>query len=190
MKRWDFVGGIWCRIGRFWFGLVAAFPFLCRVPVIAGGVDSNGHSEGMPAQGSYLLLENGGSPGSPLTMEEIPEVTDIAGGGGTTERIDKTHLRSPGNVREFMPSFQDPGQLTFTIQYIPDNAVHQRILALYKSGETVALREVFPDANGWDYVGYIAGAVKGGQTVGGKITIAVTFQMSGVTEFSGVGSPA
>lgn len=184
MKRWDFGGGIWCRIGRFWVGLMAMWPFVFRVPVIAGG------SEGLPAQGSYLLLENGGSPGSPLAMEEIPEVTDIAGGGGTTERIDFTHLRSPGNVREFKPSFRDPGQLTFTIQYIPGNAIHQRILDLFASGEEVALREVFPDASGWDYIGYIAGCVKGGQTVGGKLTIAVTYQMTGVTDFSGVGSPS
>lgn len=184
MKRWDFDGGIFCRIGRWWIGLIAYFPFVCRVPCIAGG------SDGLPAQGSYLLLENGGSPGSPLTMEEIPEVTDIAGGGGTRERIDFTHLRSPGESREFKPSFRDPGQLTFTIQYIPDNAIHQRILALYETGEDVALREVFPDANGWDYIGYIAGAVKGGQTVGGKITIAVTYQITGAVDFSGVGSPS
>lgn len=184
MKRWDFVGGIWCRVGRWWIGLVAAFPFLCRVPVIAGG------SEGMPAQGSYLLLEMSGSPGSPTVMTEISEVTNIAGGGGTAERIDFTHLRSPGRRREFKPSFIDDGTLTFNVQYIPADATHIQLLALLDSGEEVALREVFPDATGWDYVGYISAVQKSGQSVGGKIMLDVTFQITGAVDFSGAGSPS
>ena len=183
MKRWDFVGGIWCRVGRWWVGLVATFPFVYWAPVIAGG------SDGMPAQGSYLLLEMSGSPGSPTLMSEIAEVTNIAGGGGTAERIDFTHLRSPGRRREFKPSFIDDGTLTFTVQYIPTDATHLQILALFESGEEVALREVFPDATGWDYQGYFASVVKDGQSVGGKIVLNCTFQITGAVDFSGTGSP-
>jgi len=184
MKRWDFVGGIWCRVGRWWMGLVATFPFVYRAPVIAGG------SDGMPAQGSYLLLEMTGSPGSPTTMSEISEVTNISGGGGTTEQIDFTHLRSPRRRREFKPSFIDSGTLSFSVQYIPTDATHQQLLALQDSGEEVALREVFPDATGWDYVGFVQSIQKSGQTVGGKIQLDVVFKITGTIDFNGTGSPA
>lgn len=184
MKRWDFVGGVFVRIGRWWLELKAEFPFIGWIPVIAGG------SEGMPAQGSYLLLEMAGSPGSPTTMTEISECTNITGGGGTAEQIDFTHLRSPGRRREFKPSFIDSGTLSFTIQYIYDNATHQRLLALQESGEEVALREVFPDANGWDYQGFIQSIQKNGQSVGGKIVLDVVFKITGVIDFSGTGSPS
>jgi len=184
MTRWDFSGGIFLRLGRWWVGLFASWPFIGVSPVIAGG------SDGMTAQGSYLLIGTGGNSGSPDDLLEISEVTDISGGGGAADRIDFTHLRSPGRRREFKPGFINDDALTFNIQYIPSDASHQRIIALYESGDEVALREVFPDGNGWDYTGYVANFVKGGQTVGGKITAAVTFQLTGATDFSGVGSPA
>ncbi len=184
MKRWFLKdGGLWVRLAGRVRGFFLTRPFI-RVPLIVGG------SEGMPAQGSYLLLEMAGSPGSPTTMTEISEVTNIAGGGGTAERIDFTHLRSPGRRREFKPSFIDDGTLTFNVQYIPADLTHIQLLALLDSGEQVALREVFPDATGWDYQGYVSAAVKSGQSVGGKIMLDVTFQITGAVDFSGTGSPA
>lgn len=182
MKRWDFGGGIWCRVGRWWMGLLAEWPFLFRVPVIAGG------SDGLPAQGSYLLMAS--DPGaSPDSVVEVAEVTNISGGGGTTERIDFTHLRSPGRRREYKASFIDSGILSFTIQYIPTNATHIAILAYLDSQAEFALREIFPDGSGWDYFGYIASVDKTGQDVGGKLGLNVTYQITGQIDFTGVGSP-
>jgi hypothetical protein len=183
MKRWDFKGGIFVRIGRMWIGLVPAWPAIYWCPVIAGG------SDGMPAQGSYLLMAaNAGE--SPDSLQEISEVTSISGGGGTTERIDFTHLRSPGRRREYKPSFIDSGILSFTIQYIPADASHIAILAYLDSQEEFVMREVFPDATGWDYYGYIASVEKTGQDVGGKILLNVTYQITGAIDFTGTGSPA
>lgn len=175
-------GGLWFRFGGRIRGLFLAWPIV-RVPVIAGG------SDGMPAQGSYLLLGSGGDAGSPDNPLEVAEVISISGGGGTTERIDFTHLRSPGRYREFKPSFIDPGVLTVSCQYIPRDPSHIRILALKDSGTEVGLREVFPDADGWDYNGYVASAVKEGQSVGGKILLNWTFQITGAVDFTGGGSP-
>jgi len=190
MKRWDFGGGMWCRVGRWWVGLVASFPFVYLAPVIAGGVDAAGNTEAMPAQGTYLMLEMSGSPGSPTTMEEIEECTNIKPGGGTAEDIDATHLRSPGRRREFLASFIDDGTLDFTIQYIPAAPTHQRLIALFESGENAAFRLVFPDATGIDYTGYVKGFNPDAIAVGGKITTAVTVKLTGATDFSGTGSPA
>lgn len=183
MRRFDFGGGIWLRVGRWWMGLVASFPFVARVPVIAGA------SEAMPAQGSYLLIGVGGDEGSPESLVEIGEVREISGGGGTAEQIDVTHLRSPNRRREFKPSFIDDGTLTWTMSYLPNDPGQLRVQALFNSGADVALREVFPDGNGWDYTGFVQGYVKSGQAVGGVLSINVTFKMSSGTDFTGIGSP-
>jgi hypothetical protein len=183
MRRVDFGGGgFWIRLRRYWVGLHASWPFISVAPVIAGG------SDGLPAQGSYLLmgLNAGDSPNSQI---EISEVTNISGGGGTTERIDFTHLRSPGRRREYKPSFIDSGTLTFTVQYIPDDASHIQILTYLDSQAEFSLREVFPDGSGWDYVGYIATVEKTGQDVGGKLQLNVTYQITGAIDFTGAGSP-
>ena len=145
-------------------------------------------ADGLVAQGSYLLLES--AAGSPPTFIEISEVTNISGAGGTTERIDFTHLRSPGRRREYKPSFIESGVLTFTCQYIPLDPSHIRLLALLDSGEEVSLREVFVDGSGWDYVGYVAGVEKTGQDVGGKVQLNCSFQITGAIDFTGAGSPA
>lgn len=184
MQRWFFKdGGFWIRMAGRVRGFFLTRPFV-RVPCIMGG------SDGMAAQDSYLLLGSGGDGGSPDNPLEVAEVVSIGGGGGTTERIDFTHLRSPGRYREFKPSFIDPGVLSVSCQYIYGNASHQRILALKDSGDIVGLREVFPDGNGWDYTGYVASAVKSGQTVGGKILLDWTFQITGAIDFTGGGSPS
>lgn len=183
MKQWIGFhgGGMWVRLFGKVRGFFATWPFV-RVPQIAGG------SDGMPAQGSYLLISNNAGE-SPDTLQEIAEVTSISGGGGTTERIDFTHLRSPGRRREYKPSFIDSGILSFTVQYIPADASHVLILAYLDSQEEFALREVFPDETGWDYFGYIASVEKTGQDVGGKILLNVTYQITGAIDFTGVGSP-
>jgi hypothetical protein len=127
--------------------------------------------------------------GSPVSYQEISEVTNIAGGGGTAEQIDFTHLRSPGRRREFKPSFIDDGSLQFTVQYIYEDDTHERILALFESGAIVNLHEIFPDGNGWDYSGFFLSVVKDGQTVGGKIVLNCNFKITGAVDFTGVGSP-
>jgi hypothetical protein len=169
------------RVRRWWYGVGLSRPFVYAVPYIAGG------SDGLPAQGSYLLMAD--EPGlAPAGYSEIAEVTNISGGGGTTERIDFTHLRSPNRRREYKPSFIDSGILSFTIQYIPENASHVQLLAYLDSQEEFSLREVFPDGNGWDYFGYIASAEKTGQDVGGKLQLNVTYQITGDIEFEGTGA--
>lgn len=182
--KWDISKkGIFALIGRYWIGLVPEFRFIQWVPAIMGG------SDGLPAQGSYLLMATNTNDESPAALVEISEVTSISGGGGTTERIDFTHLRSPGRRREYKPSFIDSGILSFTVQYIPTDATHQRILTYLDSQAEFVLREVFPDGSGWDYYGYIASAEKTGQDVGGKLQLNVTYQITGSIDFTGVGSP-
>ena len=95
-------------------------------------------ADGLVAQGSYLLFET--AAGSPPTFIEIAEVTNISGAGGTTERIDFTHLRSPGRRREYKPSFIESGVLTFTC------AVHPAGCVAYPAAGAAGFRRGSPDA--------------------------------------------
>jgi hypothetical protein len=187
---WDLSSfGLFAKVGRYWVGVSPrVFPFILRMPCIAGGVAED--VDLIMAQGSYLLLEATGSPESPDTMEEIPRVESIDGGGATNEFADVTHLRSTGRRREWRPTFIDSGTLSFTMQYAPTSTVQARILALADSGERVALREIFEDGNGWDYQGYFQSAIKSGQTVGGKVVVNCVFKIDGVIDYTGAGSPA
>jgi len=139
MRRWDFVGGIFLRVGRWWIGLVQTFPFFCRVPVIAGGTDATS------TNGAYIEIAAGGSPiGSPPTMMEVAEVVNIGGPNPDSEELDATHLRSPNRTREYIPSFLLPGECPITVNWVPAEESHQRLMALYESGETVAARVHYP----------------------------------------------
>lgn len=175
-------GGLFVRVYGRWRGLFLWPPFL-RLPIIAGG------SDGLVAQGTYILMGDVGV--SPVSFDEIPEVVSIDGPTDSDEKIDFTHLRSEGRRREFKPGFIDPGTLTIEIQYIPTNAIHQRILAYKDAGTAFPLHLVFSDGTGWDFEDVTVGATPlTGLNVGGKLGMNITFNLSGATDFSGTGSPA
>lgn len=174
-------GGVFVRLWGRWRGLFLFPPFL-RLPVIAGG------SDGLVAQGTYLLISDGASP---LGYDEIPEVVSIDGPTDSDEKIDFTHLRSVGRRRESKPGFIDPGTLQIEIQYIPSNAIHQRILSYKDAGTLFTLHLVFSDGTGWDLTDCSVGATPlTGLNVGGKLGMNITFNLSGATDYSGTGSPA
>ena len=173
--------GIFVRLGRWYYGLVPDWTLFAAVPVIAGG------SEGMPAQGTYLMMGDGASPEN---FTEIAEVTSIGGPSISRERLDFTHLRTVGNFREFKASFTDPGTMTVRIQYIPTNATHQALQDKLSVADPTQFRLVFPDAEGWDFAANVTGFNLTGLNVGGKIEVDVTLSLSGLVDFSGTGSPA
>lgn len=175
--------GIFVRIGRWYVGLIPAWPILAAVPVIAGGVET---SQGMPAQGTYLMMGDGASPEG---FQELSEVTSIGGPSISRERLDFTHLRTIGNFRIFKASFTDPGTMTVRIQYIPTDSTHQALQAKLSVADPTNFRLVFPDANGWDFSANVTGFNLTGLQVGGKIEVDVTLSLSGLVDFSGTGSP-
>lgn len=144
MKRWDVVGGIFLRVGRWWIGLVRDFPYLCRVPLIAGG------TEATSTNGAYIEIGMGGSP---MEMKEVDECVNIGGPNPDSEELDATHLRSPARTREYIQSFLTPGECPITVNWIPSKETHQRLMELYASGETVPAIIHYPtgDTDAFDF---------------------------------------
>jgi predicted secreted protein len=174
MKRFDFVGGWFVRLGRKWFGLVAEFPFVYSCPVICGGTDATS------SQGTYISV---GDASSPNTYTEIAEVKSIGGPNEDSEELDATHLRSTGGYREFLQSFKDAGELPCNCNFIPANATHQTVRTLYQSGAVRGWKITYPDGSYDEFVGYVK-AVGRTAAVGSILEGSFTIRISGQVDLT------
>lgn len=132
------------------------------------------------AQG--IVISRGSGTGSPETFTAIPEVKSFSGPGGSASVIDVTDLASA--AKEKRMGLQDEGQLSLTLNYIPDNAVHMG-LRTDRANQTLRnFRIVFTDTGDtqWDFAGFVTGfTVSGG--VDNVVEANVTIEISGaITE--------
>lgn len=168
MKRFDFVGGWFVRLGRFWMGLIPSWPFLVRIPVIAGGTDATS------SQNAYISV---GDSASPNTFTEIAEVKSIGGPNEDSEELDATHLRSSGGYREFLQSFKDSGEVPCNCNFLPGDTSHQLIRTLYQSGAVRGWKITYPDGSEDTFDGYVKGVgrtAQVGSILEGSFAVRVT----------------
>lgn len=129
----------------------------------------------LEAQGMIFRRRNGFSPDS---YTAIPEIKSFSGPSGSASVIDVTDLDS--DAKEKRMGLADEGQIQFTINYIPQNAVHA---GLRSDRESRVLRDfqcVFTDtpATTWEFSGFVTGfAISGG--VDGVVEASVTVEISG-----------
>lgn len=138
MKRFDFVGGLFVRVGRWWLGLVATFPFVVRVPLICGGTDA------LSSQDTYISY---GDSDSPNTFTELGEVKSIGGPNESADEKDVTHLRSPQGYKEFLQMFKDGGEVPLTTNFLAGNVTHLAVRALFASGAIRGWKITYPDTS-------------------------------------------
>lgn len=137
-------------------------------------------SDAIEAQG--IVISRGTGSGSPETFEAIPEIKSFSGPGGSASVIDVTSIASTGKEKKM--GLQDEGQLTLTINYVPDNTVHAALRDDRDNRTERNFRIVFTDDGGtqWDFAGYVTGfSVSGG--VDAVVEAQVTIEISGsITE--------
>lgn len=68
---------------------------------------------------------------------ELAEVTAVKPPGATADRVDATHMQSPGRRREYIAGLIDTGEATFSLNWIPGNATDTTIRTLLASGDVV-----------------------------------------------------
>ncbi len=85
----------------------------------------------LKAKGVLLQRGDGGGPEAFVT---VAEVTNITGPGLSQEMIDVTSHESP-DYREYIPGIGDGGEVTFDLNYIPDNASHDATAGILKDWE-------------------------------------------------------
>lgn len=137
-------------------------------------------SNAIDAQGIVIAIGDGATPTEAFTT--IPEVKSFSGPGGSASVIDVTDLQSA--AKEKRMGLQDEGQLTLSINYIPDNAVHQGLRTDRANQTKRNFRMTFTDtgATVWDFAAFVTGfSVSGG--VDGVVEASVTLEISGaITE--------
>lgn len=94
-------------------------------PAIAAVIDATdgvGDGTGIVLAASSAAL-SGGSYGAEV-FTAIAEVKDISGPNRSNEFIDVTHMQSDGKYREFLPSLKTGGEVSFPVNFLPDDASH------------------------------------------------------------------
>lgn len=108
----------------------------------------------------------------------IAEVINITGPGLSRDFIDVTHLGSTGGYREFIGSFRDGGEYTFTCNFV--RAEYDLILADFENNSAVNYQVVMPDtdATTMQFAGLVT-ALPMTIPFDDKVTVDVTIKISG-----------
>src|SRR5215217_5974546 len=76
---------------------------------------------------------------------EIGEVFSVTPGEANSDRVDATHMQSPGRRREYIAGLIDTGEASFEINWVPGNATDVLLRGFLASGLTVPHRITFPN---------------------------------------------
>ncbi|MCK5581325.1 MAG: hypothetical protein KAJ18_08640 [Candidatus Omnitrophica bacterium] len=128
----------------------------------------------LTSQGIVLAIGSG----SPVSYTAIPEIKTFNGPGGAGQVIDVTDLDSA--AMEKIMGLPDEGQLSFDINYIPDNAVHVSLRTARENQTLTPMKITFTDTTGtvWTFNAYVTGfTVTGG--VNAALNAAVTLEITG-----------
>ncbi len=101
-------------------------------------------SNALHAQGTLLQRGDGATP---EVFTTVAEVGSISGPSLQADLIDVTNHSSPSRYREYIQGLKDGGELTFDLNYNPNDATHNAttgVLADWNSGARKNYRLQFP----------------------------------------------
>lgn len=136
-------------------------------------------SDAMIGYGS--VFEIAASDDSPWDWLNLGEVTDITPPSAAVDQVDVTHMASPGGRREFVPGLIDPGECSFTMNYIPGSigdVALLAILAMAPADRTRTCRITYPNGYSDEFTGQLM-TYKPTVPTGDKMTADVAFKVSG-----------
>jgi hypothetical protein len=132
----------------------------------------------LTSQGMKLKIGSG----SPVSYTDIPEISSMNGPGGAGNIIDVTDLDSLAMEKRM--GLPDEGQLSFDINYIPENSVHAALRAARASQSLTPFKMIFTDdgLTAWTFDAFVTGfTMQAG--VNGVVKASVTLEISGaITE--------
>ena len=123
------------------------------------------------------------------TWLSLGEVFDITPPSAAVDVIDATHMASPNRTREFIAGLTDPGDASFSQNFVPGSAADVTIREIRTSGERVICRITYPNASVWKFDGFLTGYVPAVPT-DDKMTAEVTFKVTGSTVVEAAAIPA
>lgn len=104
--------------------------------------------------GTKLKMGDGATPTE--NFADIAEIKDL-NDSDDIELREATNHQSPGRRREYISGLIDGGEITFTVNFLPNNATHNRITGLKsKLGTTVNFRLEEPgNATGYQFAAVV-----------------------------------
>lgn len=116
-------------------------------------------------------------------LVEIAEVFSVTPGASVADRIDATHMQSPGRRREYIAGLIDNGEASFEINWVPNNATDVLLRSLMDSGATVQHQIEFPNGVTVSFDAAIIGYEKE-IPVDDRMTATITVAVSGAETWS------
>ena len=133
-------------------------------------------SNALEAQGMLIKIGNGASP---QVFTTISEIKTFSGPTGSAAVIDVTDLSS--TAKEKRMGLADEGQLSFTINYIPDNTQHTLLRTRRASRDETDFKMVFTDdspSTTWSFSAFVTGFAVSG-AVDNVLEANVTLEITG-----------
>lgn len=121
------------------------------------------------------------------TYTALAEVTDITPPSDNIDVIDVTHMASPNATREYVLGLNDPGECSFTINFVPGTGADATLQAWRAARNVRSCRINFPNGVRWTFDGILTGYSPTVPT-GDKMTADVTIKVTG--SYVAAGTPA
>jgi len=121
-----------------------------------------------------------GDGGDPETFTALAEVLDVSPPSDAVDVIEVTHMTSPSRTKEFIAGLTDPGEVSFSINFIPGAGDDTALQALRNTGVSNNFRIAFPDSGDttWTFAAFLTGYTPTAP-VNDRMTADVTFKLTG-----------
>lgn len=134
-------------------------------------------SSGSSAHATLLKFASSGS----TVFTTIAEVGDISGPGLTAEAVEITNHSSTNGWREYVPGLLDGGEVSFSINYMPDDTTHDESAGLFYAMTerlTRFYQLLYPDDSYHIFQAIVTG-LSPDNPVSGKLSADVTLKITG-----------
>lgn len=137
-------------------------------------------SDGYTAQNTMIEISENVSPAS---WVQIKECKTIPGPDETSDEIEFTHLKSPGNRREFKQSFKDSADIALECNRVPGDPGQALARSSYDTGDTMLFRITDDTDSTWVFDGYIKGRGTAFAVAAG-VPFNIAIRVTGIVEFT------
>lgn len=110
--------------------------------------------------------------------EDIGEPFEITPPQAMDDEIEVTNFGSPDGVKEFIGGLTDPGECTFTVNYVPGGATETLLLAAKATRKPRGFRFTWPNGVKWEFDLLIRG-LQPSAPLNDRLTMEVTGRVSG-----------
>ena len=113
-------------------------------------------------------------------LTKLAEVTSVSLPNEQVAEVEVTHYESPGRTREFIAGFNDAGEISMEMNWIPGSATDDLIVTAKGDGLTRTFRVVTPGDEGQMYTfpGFIRGYERT-TPIDDRMTATVTIRVAG-----------